>query len=58
MSLLPPTPPSQPHVRRHRQPPATPLPDFRHVFLEPVYDDEADPGCEDGAEDLRAPGAG
>lgn len=36
MPVRPPTPP-RPAVPARRQPPATPLPDFRHVFLEPVY---------------------
>ncbi|WP_187283488.1 hypothetical protein [Streptomyces sp. t39] len=56
MPVRPPTQP-QPAAPSPRQPPATPLPDFRHVFLEPVYSDayEADLAVTDGPEEVHAP---
>ncbi|MBM9617227.1 hypothetical protein ACFQ60_45850 [Streptomyces zhihengii] len=57
MPVRPSTPPHQAAPSR-RQPPATPLPDFRHVFLEPVYgeayeDDLAE--AADGPDEAHAP---
>ncbi|MFK4687763.1 hypothetical protein [Streptomyces pristinaespiralis] len=34
---LTPTPRTGEAIPRRRQPPVAPLPDFRHVFIEPVY---------------------
>ncbi|MER6615573.1 hypothetical protein [Streptomyces xantholiticus] len=36
MSSTPTTPPTSATIPRRPQPPAAPLPDFRHIFLEPV----------------------